>query len=191
VPIICGISNPHYRLNRVRNCLIESSDTAKKHLEIDPAEAEIARLIYRLALQGDGEGPIGVKSIVSYFNERNLRYRGREFRINEAHRILKSSTYMGLHYYNRKSSKTGKPHDPKVWISMDVPAIASPDEYEAIQKHLKSRRPSITPGRITKGSMLLARIATCPHCGSGMTLRTGKGDPYVAPMSATSQSRSN
>lgn len=49
-------------------------DTPKKRPEIDPAEAEIVRLIYRLALQGDGNGPLGVKAIVSHLNASNFRY---------------------------------------------------------------------------------------------------------------------
>jgi site-specific DNA recombinase len=42
----------------------------KKKLEIDPLHADTVRLIYRLALEGDGtSGPMGVKAIVSYLNE--------------------------------------------------------------------------------------------------------------------------
>ena len=39
----------------------------KKKLEIDPLHADTVRLIYRLALHGDGaKGQMGVKNIVSY-----------------------------------------------------------------------------------------------------------------------------
>jgi site-specific DNA recombinase len=41
----------------------------KKKLEIDPLHADTVRLIYRLALDGDGgSGPMGVKAIVSHLN---------------------------------------------------------------------------------------------------------------------------
>ncbi len=41
----------------------------KKKLEIDPLHAETVRLIYRLALHGDGaKGQMGVKNIVSHLN---------------------------------------------------------------------------------------------------------------------------
>ena len=47
----------------------------KKKLEIDPLHADTVRLIYRLSLEGDGaSGPMGVKSIVCYLNERRLFY---------------------------------------------------------------------------------------------------------------------
>ena len=154
-------------------------DTAKKRLELDPREAEIARLIFRLCLQGAGKGPMGVKAIVEHLNAKELRYRrGRLFRTNEVHRILTSSTYSGAHYYNRRIGKTRKLKDPSEWIAIEVPAIIEPDTFEAVKRHLHSRRPTVTPARLTNGAMLLSQIARCPHCGSGMTLRTGKGGRY-------------
>ncbi len=157
----------------------QRGDTAKKRLEINPPEAEIAREIYRLCLQGDGNGPMGIKAIVNHVNSKGLCYRNhRPFRVNEVHRILRSSTYMGLHHYNRKASKTGKAKDPKEWIAMDCPAIIEPDTFDKVQQHLNHRRPTVTAARLTNGAMLLTQIARCPHCGGGMTLRTGKSGQY-------------
>ena len=154
-------------------------DTIKKKLEIDPPEAELVRLMYRLALRGDGHGPLGIKGIVNHLNHNGFRYRrDRPFRTNEVHRILRSTTCMGLHHYNRKSSKANRPHDPSEWIAMEVPAIIEPQDFDAIQQHLENRRPSVTPARLTNGAMLLTQIARCPHCGGGMTLRTGKSGKY-------------
>ena len=112
-------------------------------------------------------------------NRAGLRYRrGRLFRTNEVHRILRSSTYMGLHHYNRKASKTGKAKDPSEWIAMKVPAIIEPEDFERAKAHLDKRRPSVTAARITKGAMLLTRIARCSRCGGGLSLRTGKSGQY-------------
>ena len=45
----------------------------KKKLEIDPLHADTVRLIYRLALDGDGNsGPMGVKAIVSHLNRNRI-----------------------------------------------------------------------------------------------------------------------
>src|SRR6516162_179179 len=45
----------------------------KKRLEIDPLHADTVRLIYRLALEGEGtSGPMGVKAIVSHLNARRI-----------------------------------------------------------------------------------------------------------------------
>src|SRR3546814_12497005 len=45
----------------------------KKKLEIDSLHADTVRLIYRLALEGDGTtGQMGVKKIVSHLNSRRI-----------------------------------------------------------------------------------------------------------------------
>lgn len=48
----------------------------KKKLEIDPLHADTVRLIYRLALNGvDDNGPMGLKVIVTWLNDNNIRTR--------------------------------------------------------------------------------------------------------------------
>ena len=48
----------------------------KKRLAIDPVEAEVIRLIFRLFREGDGaSGPMGVKSVTSWLNEHGHRTR--------------------------------------------------------------------------------------------------------------------
>ena len=48
----------------------------KKKLAIDPVEAEQVRLIFRLFLEGDqGSGPMGIKAIVDWLNERGYTTR--------------------------------------------------------------------------------------------------------------------
>ena len=62
----------------------------KKKLEIDPLHADMVRLIYRLALEGDGtSGPMGVKNIAAYLNQRRIFTRdGGRWGIGQVHRIL-------------------------------------------------------------------------------------------------------
>uniref|UniRef100_UPI001BD2239C recombinase family protein n=1 Tax=Bradyrhizobium sp. dw_78 TaxID=2719793 RepID=UPI001BD2239C len=45
----------------------------KKKIEPDPTQVETVRLIFRLARLGDGDGPMGVRQIASYLNDRGLR----------------------------------------------------------------------------------------------------------------------
>ena len=48
----------------------------KKRLEIDPVEAELVRLIFRLYAEGDGRsGPLGVKETTKWLNEHGYRTR--------------------------------------------------------------------------------------------------------------------
>mgnify|MGYP002630488035 CR=1 FL=1 len=154
-------------------------ETQKKKLEIDPKEAGIVRLVYELYLKGDRGKDLGIKNVVSHLNGKGYRYRNdRPFRTNEVQRILSASTYMGLHYYNQRKAGNGDLKDPSEWVEMDVPAIIDPDAYDAVKKMRESRRPANTSPRITNGAMLLTQIAKCPHCGGGMSLRTGKGGLY-------------
>ncbi|MGQ3670774.1 recombinase family protein, partial [Xanthobacter sp. TB0136] len=77
----------------------------KKKIEIDPLHADTVRLIYRLALEGDGTtGQMGVKNIVSYLNSRRIFTRdGGRWGIGQVHRILTRRTYMGEHEFNKRT----------------------------------------------------------------------------------------
>ena len=77
----------------------------KKKLEIDPLHADTVRLIYRLALEGNGtSGPMGVKAIVSHLNARGIFTRdGGRWGIGQLHRILTRRTYIGEHEFNKRS----------------------------------------------------------------------------------------
>jgi site-specific DNA recombinase len=59
----------------------------KKKLDIDPVEAETVKLIFRLYRLGDGtSGPLGVKSLTSWLNERGYRTRrGARFGVATVH----------------------------------------------------------------------------------------------------------
>ena len=79
----------------------------KKKLEIDPIHAETVRLIYRLALRGDGDSsPMGLKTITKHLNERDVRTRdGGRWGIAAVHQILTRTTYIGEHRFNTYDSK--------------------------------------------------------------------------------------
>src|SRR5215470_2738396 len=69
----------------------------KKKLDIDPVEAEIARLIFKLYLYGDGtSGALGVKEVVKWLNARGYRTRrGQTFGVGSIHKLLTNSVYVG------------------------------------------------------------------------------------------------
>ena len=62
----------------------------KKRLAIDPVEAEVVRLMFRLFTEGDGaSGPLGVKALTCWLNERGYRTRvGARWGIGPLHKIL-------------------------------------------------------------------------------------------------------
>ena len=62
----------------------------KKKLDVDPVEAEIVRLVFKLYLSGDGKsGALGVKEIVKWLNARGYRTRrGKTFGVGSIHKLL-------------------------------------------------------------------------------------------------------
>jgi site-specific DNA recombinase len=147
----------------------------KKRLEIDPVEAELVRLIFRLYAEGDGgSGPLGVKEATKWLNEHGYRTRrGSTFGVGLLHRILKSSYYAtGKWPYGRRNSRTGGLHDPATIVEIDIPPIIPLELVEKVQARLVRNNPKVTPPRVVNGPTLLTGLATCACCGAGMT-RTG------------------
>ena len=147
----------------------------KKRLEIDPVEAELVRLIFRLYAEGDsGSRPLGVKETTKWLNQHGYRTRrGSTFGVGLLHRILKSSYYAtGKWPYGRRNSRTGGLHDPATIVEIDIPPIIPLELVEKVQARLVRNNPKVTPPRIVNGPTLLTGLATCACCGAGMT-RTG------------------
>jgi site-specific DNA recombinase len=152
------------------------SKTTKK-LEIDPLHADTVRLIYRLFLEGDGtSGPMGVKSITCYLNERRIFTRdGGKWGLAQIHAIHTRPTYIGEHRFNTRSHKDQEKKPESEVAIMTCPPLIDRDVFVAVQARLKSRNPRMTPARVTSGPTLLTGICFCAKCGGAMMMRTGKG----------------
>ena len=149
----------------------------KKKLEIDPLHADTVRLIYRLFLEGDGtSGPMGVKSITCYLNERRIFTRdGGKWGLAQIHAVLTRTTYIGEHRFNTRSHKDREKKPESEVAIMACPPLIDRDVFAPVQARLKSRNPKMTPARVTSGPTLLTGICFCAKCGGAMTMRTGKG----------------
>ena len=147
----------------------------KKKLAIDAVEAETVKLIFRLYRQGDGtSGPLGVKNLTSWLNERGYRTRrGARFGVATVHGILSNPVYMGQWIFNKRDSRTLKQKPSNEHVTVEVPVIISRSEFEAVAATLKTRDPRVTSPRVVTGPVLLTGIATCAGCDGAMTLRTG------------------
>ena len=151
----------------------------KKKLEIDPLHADTIRLIYRLALQGEGgSGPMGVKAIVTHLNKNRIYTRhGGRWGIGQLHRVLTRRTYIGEHEFNKRTkAKELKPAAEVVTV--EVPPIIDRETFDAVQNLMRHRNPKVTPARVTSGPTLLTGICFCAKCGGAMTIRTGKSGQY-------------
>ena len=63
-------------------------------------------------------------------------------------------------------------------MTVEVPPLIDQATFDAVQAHLRSRNPKVTPARVVSGPTLLTGICFCADCGGAMTLRTGKGGRY-------------
>ncbi|POR40195.1 recombinase family protein [Methylobacterium sp. V23] len=147
----------------------------KKRLVLDPVETETVKLIFRLYLQGDGtSGPLGIKKVVSWLNERGHRTRsGARFGVATIHTILTNKVYIGEWVFNRRDSKTLCEKPKAEQITIPVLAIIDRAAFDAVAATLQARDPRVTAPRVVTGPILLTGLATCATCGGPMTLRTG------------------
>ncbi|MFN3615908.1 MAG: recombinase family protein, partial [Rubrimonas sp.] len=110
----------------------------KKVLEIDPLHADTVRLMFKLALEGDGtSGRMGVKAIAAYLNERKLYTRtGGRWGVGTVHRILTRRTYIGEHLWGR-TYKDGTPKAQAETVTVPVPPLIDRETFNAVQELLK------------------------------------------------------
>jgi DNA invertase Pin-like site-specific DNA recombinase len=147
----------------------------KKKLVVDAVEAETVRLIYRLFGEGDqGSGPMGVKSITVWLNERGYRTRqGGSWGVGSVHKILTNTVYGGECRFNVLETRTRRHKEEAEQIKTAVPSIIPYEEFSRVQSLLHARSPRVTAPRVVTGPILLTGLAFCASCGGGMTLRTG------------------
>ena len=155
-------------------------DKEKKKLTICDEEAEIVRRIFRLAQHGDGDGPMGVRAIAISLNARGYSLRGGRFNNSNTAAILGRTHYIG-YYMDAKQNEFKEPLPEDLWVTVPCPPIVSEEEFLNAAALRAKRSPRVTPPRVVNGvTMLPAAIARCgqPGCGTGLTIRTGKGGQY-------------
>jgi hypothetical protein len=147
----------------------------KKKLAIDPVEAELVQLIFRLLLEGDhGSGPMGIKAIATWLNERGYTTRtGGRWGNARIHGLLCNPVYAGRQRFNVKDSRTFRLKGANEHVYCDAPAIVGSEVFDRAQALLRSRNPHVTPPRVISGPILLSGLAVCASCGASMTLRAG------------------
>lgn len=141
--------------------------------------ADTVRLIYRLALSGDGiTGPMGVKAIVEYLNDRRICTRdGGRWGIGQTHKILTRTTYVGRHRFNMHGKgKTPKSDDEIITVA--VPPLIDQTTFDAVQAHLRARNPKTLAPRLVNSRNMLTGLLDCAQCGGPMVMRTGKAGRY-------------
>lgn len=152
------------------------SNPRRKIIVIDEEYRALVRRIFDMALYGTSEsGPMGVKAIAMKLNEEGC-WPGRITRWNKTHihRLLTNPIYKGTKLYNEFAQEGQWLSRPAQLITISVPAIVTPEEFDRLAEQLQRKDPR--KGGVAKAfssPLLLSGIAFC-SCGAQMTLSTGK-----------------
>jgi site-specific DNA recombinase len=169
----------------------------KKKLAIEPVEAEIVRLAFDLAKNGDGtSGPLGTKKIAMWLNERGYRSRkGSLFGTGTIHEILTREAYTGTRRFNEFDRSVGERKKAADIAEYEVPEIINRAVFDVVQALLVSRQPRSKGPRLASAPSLLGGLVRC-DCKSSCALttatgtsRTGKVHTYYKCCQAIKQGR--
>jgi site-specific DNA recombinase len=123
-----------------------------KSLEINPSEAKVVQLIYRLYITGKS-----INEIADYLNRSKHETRvGRFFYTKLIRDILRSRLYIGQIVWNKKSAS-----QTVIAKGKHLPIISEAD-YEKVQKLLVERKAPVRKAR--KGSFPLSGLLYCDNC---------------------------
>lgn len=155
----------------------DGKGNTKSKLEINPAEAEIVRKIFRLYYQGSKTKHIvGAKNLAMHLNEKNTKNRERKkWSKNSILNILQNTTFSGTHYFNVRDHKNNRTKPKSEWIPIQVPPIIGQNLFEQVQQIIKKRDPRKTNPAITASPSLLLGLLKCGKCQASMTRETGTG----------------
>jgi site-specific DNA recombinase len=159
------VGRPPYGLRAIKSV---SGTGVTVHWELDPAEAPIAKEMYRLAVEEN----LGYKAIADNLTAIGNKARnGRPFAAYTVDRILSNPALMGTLVYGRKPRK-GNPKMNSVEIPNFFPAILTQEEWRKLSER-RSIRGESPRGRAHSSEYLLSGIAKCGHCGGPMMGKAG------------------
>ncbi|MGO8627707.1 recombinase family protein [Rhizobium ruizarguesonis] len=147
----------------------------RKVIIVNEDERSLARRCFDLALYGEPDcPPLGVKAMAVKLNKEGFGAgRVKRWTKTYIHRILTNPIYKGTKLYNENARDDQWLSRPSGVIVIPVPAIVTPEEFDALTDQLQSKDPRQGTAKRLASPMLLAGIAFCA-CGAGMTLSTGR-----------------
>lgn len=141
--------------------------TVEKQLQINAAEAEIVRQIYKKYLEIES-----LRGVTQWLNTNGYRTRnGKTWAAATISRVLSNPTYSGKVWYNKRvSSKTTgrlkrRPKDEWIIVDGNHPSIIDSETFNRVQKILE--RQSQEPRR-KMSEYLLSGLVRCSKCGGAM-----------------------
>lgn len=143
-----------------------SENNSQTRLVINPSEAEIVKLIFKLYVSGKG-----YKYIANYLNELGYKtIRNKQFSIQGIRLIVSNPAYVGKIRYNNyvnysKNKRKGTEDEFVLVEGMHDPII---DQETWLKAQTILLRRSKHQNKIIKGIFLLTGLLKCPECGASM-----------------------
>ena len=161
-------------------------DKATSVYIVNPAEAEVIRLIFRLyTVECIG----GVDIIADELTRRGIPSPGGKphWHSGSVRRVLMQPMYIGRYYSNKFYSQKVGAHKKKVsvrpeneWIEMRCPAIVDEDTFAEAQNGLAKNR-SVRKFPQVEAVIMLQGLLVCGKCGRKMgVVNNGQGARYYA-----------
>ena len=139
------------------------------HYVINPAEAEIVRHIFDMAVQNIGYG-----QIIDDLNSKGYRTKtGKFFSKNSLSSLLRNPKYCGIYEYNKapkrdvdgkRNSHARKSEDEVIRIENAIPSIISKEDFLTIESKMKLRKQNGGKMRAKEVYLLSGKII-CGKCG--------------------------
>lgn len=147
------------------------ADGKRRKLEVDPAEAELVRKIYREFLEG-----AGVTSITLALNGAGLQRRGKPWSKNNVIYLLQNAVCAGYIRFNRQNHTTGGLRERDEWILTRAhEAIVSEEEFQAVQAIFAKHEPRPRSAVSTKSQFRFSGMLRCADCNLAMQLEWATG----------------
>lgn len=161
--------NPPYGYRTVSKGTLNGKGRPIFDIEIDPAQAEIVRDIFRLYREH-----YGVKGIAKYLNDNNvLTPLGKLWSWTKVQDILHNKLYIGIYELGKKNNSI-RATSPV----MDHLVIIPEEEFNTVQALLKANTKRMGSLRATiRGTRLLTGLLYC-ECGKKYTSQTNRSSRF-------------
>ncbi|MCY3734106.1 MAG: recombinase family protein [Chloroflexi bacterium] len=160
-------SRPPYGYKRVK---VQDGGKERPTLVLNPPVDKVVRRIFEMASAGQS-----VLDITRTLNDDGIpTTTGKPWLKTTVHRLLSNEAYTGTLVWGHNAKDGAEP----VRVEDAFPAIVTREEFQYVQRLLKSRAPKKANPRRVSSPYLLSGLLGCEPCGVSMSAAEAKGGQY-------------
>lgn len=146
-------------------------DGRRRRLELADAEAQVARRIYAMRLEG-----MGAKTIAAVLNDAGLTNRDRRWTRSSVGALLRNEALTGRIVFGRKDRSAARVRPREDWIVVDShEPVIDPATWAAVQRILDAETPQQDRAGSPKSNWIFTGLLRCARCGASLQIETAKG----------------